>query len=303
MFSDAGLDVVLRPYPTGKMALGAMFAGEVDVATVAETPVMFNSFTRNDFAVIATFTSSNDDCKVIARGTRAIENSFETGTVYHNVEAALPFEVADEVAEGHFLQSTSRIVVRERTMVLISLMDITQQKRAEEQVRTINADLERLVQNLRRMATVVRDSNDAITIQDFEGRITAWNRGAELMYGYSEAEALLMNIELLTIPGKVAEQKEFIRRLVAGEAITSFETQRVTKDGRVLDVWMTVTKLMDAQFPRRHVPGRSADRRRPAGDSRSRPRSVSNRAHRGRGFGRHGCAAPARGGAGVGESE
>ncbi len=100
-------------------------------------------------------------------------------------------------------------------------------------------------ENLRRFATVVRDSNDAITIQDFEGRITAWNRGAELMYGYSEEEALAMNIERLTAPGKVDEQKDFIRRLIAGEAITSFETQRVTKDGRILDVWMTVTKLMD----------------------------------------------------------
>ena len=98
----------------------------------------------------------------------------------------------------------------------------------------------------RRLATVVRDSNDAITIQDFEGRITAWNRGAELMYGYSEAEALAANIDRLTTPGKVAEQKDFVRRLIAGEAITSFETQRVTKDGRVLDVWMTVTKLLDA---------------------------------------------------------
>jgi PAS domain S-box-containing protein len=95
------------------------------------------------------------------------------------------------------------------------------------------------------MVTVVRDSNDAITIQDFEGRITAWNHGAELMYGYSEAEALATNIERLTAPGKVAEHKDFIRRLIAGEAVTSFETQRVTKDGRILDVWMTVTKLVD----------------------------------------------------------
>ena len=99
--------------------------------------------------------------------------------------------------------------------------------------------------SVRRMATVVRDSNDAITIQDFAGRITAWNRGAELMYGYSAAEALLENIERLTAPGKVDEQRDFIRRLVAGESISSFETQRVAKDGRVLDVWMTVTKLMD----------------------------------------------------------
>jgi len=100
-------------------------------------------------------------------------------------------------------------------------------------------------ENLRRFATVVRDSNDAITIQDFAGNITAWNRGAELMYGYSEVEALYLNIGHLTPPDKVEEQRDFTRRLLAGEAITSFETQRVTKDGRVLDVWMTVTRLLD----------------------------------------------------------
>ena len=109
--------------------------------------------------------------------------------------------------------------------------DITARKRAEEEAS--------------RMATVVRDSNDAITIQDFEGKITAWNRGAELMYGYSEAEALAANIDRLTAPGKVAEQRDFNRRLFAGEKVTSFETRRVTKDGHVLDVWLTVTKLVD----------------------------------------------------------
>ncbi len=112
-----------------------------------------------------------------------------------------------------------------------SWLDITARKRAAEEAS--------------RMVTVVRDSNDAITIQNVEGRITAWNRGAELMYGYNEAEALQMSIERLTASGKVEEQKDFTRRLLAGEAITSLETRRVTKDGRVLDVWMTVTKLVD----------------------------------------------------------
>ncbi|MCY2986665.1 MAG: PAS domain S-box protein [Planctomycetota bacterium] len=107
------------------------------------------------------------------------------------------------------------------------------------------SDRKRAAAEASRMVTVVRDSNDAITIQDFEGQITAWNHGAELMYGYSEAEALQMNIGRLTAPGKVEEQNDFTRRLLAGEAITSLETQRVTKDGRILDVWMTVTKLVD----------------------------------------------------------
>jgi PAS domain S-box-containing protein/putative nucleotidyltransferase with HDIG domain len=109
--------------------------------------------------------------------------------------------------------------------------DITERKQAEEKVK--------------RLATVVRDSSDAVTVQDFEGRITNWNHGAELMYGYSEEEALKMNIGRLTPPTKDAEQKEFTRRLIAGETVTSLETQRVTKDGRILDVWLTVTKLMD----------------------------------------------------------
>ncbi|MBA3045003.1 MAG: PAS domain S-box protein [Candidatus Thermoplasmatota archaeon] len=103
----------------------------------------------------------------------------------------------------------------------------------------------REVAALRRFAAVVRDSNDAVTIQDFKGNITAWNHGAELMYGYTEEEALRKNINLLTTPQKVEEQTEFTRRLIAGETITSFETQRVTKDGGILDVWMTVTKLVD----------------------------------------------------------
>ena len=81
-------------------------------------------------------------------------------------------------------------------------------------------------------------------MQDFDGQITAWNRGAEVMYGYSEKEALQMNIGYLTPPDRETEQTEFTRRLIAGEGITSFETQ-VTKDGRILDVWMTVTKLVD----------------------------------------------------------
>jgi two-component system, cell cycle sensor histidine kinase PleC len=95
------------------------------------------------------------------------------------------------------------------------------------------------------MMTLLHDSNDAIIIHNLEGRITSWNRGAELMFGYSEQEARQMNIWQIAPPNKAAEQKAFIRRIFAGENISSFETQRLTKDGRLLDVWMTVTKLVD----------------------------------------------------------
>lgn len=96
-----------------------------------------------------------------------------------------------------------------------------------------------------RLAIVMNNASDAIIIQDIDGRITAWNRGAERMYGYTEEEGLKMNIDQLTPPEKLAEQKEFFQRLIAGEAGDSFETHRVAKDGSIVDVWLTVTKVLE----------------------------------------------------------
>jgi len=97
----------------------------------------------------------------------------------------------------------------------------------------------------RRLAAVVRDSNDAITMQALDGRILAWNRGAERMYGYTEAEALLLNSEALVPEEARAQARGFLDAILRGEEVTSLEVKRLTKDGRVLDVWLTLTKLVD----------------------------------------------------------
>ena len=119
------------------------------------------------------------------------------------------------------------------------------EKQRIAELEKVNNELRKQQQYVRRCETVVRDSNDAIIIQDLEGTIIAWNLGAQRMYGYTEKEALGMNIERLTPPGKAAEQREFTRRLISGEDVTSFETQRVAKDGSILDVWLTVTKIVE----------------------------------------------------------
>ncbi len=101
------------------------------------------------------------------------------------------------------------------------------------------------LEKFRRMATVIQDSNDAITFQDLEGNILAWNRGAELMYGYSEAEALRMNI-VDTVPAEYQEEaRAFLASLKRGELVPTLETKRKTKDGKIVDVWLTNTKLTD----------------------------------------------------------
>lgn len=95
--------------------------------------------------------------------------------------------------------------------------------------------------NLRRLAVVVRDSNDAITVQDITGIILAWNLGAVRMYGYTEKEALGMNALELVPDESREENRKMLAILARGEPITSFETRRLTKDRRIMDVWLTVT--------------------------------------------------------------
>ncbi len=101
--------------------------------------------------------------------------------------------------------------------------------------------------SLRRLASVVIDSNDALTVQDMEGRFEAWNKGAERMYGYMEGEALLMNNSQLVPEGERARALDLVRQIRTGEPVDSLELQRVTKDGRTIDVWLTITKLLDGQ--------------------------------------------------------
>jgi PAS domain S-box-containing protein len=111
--------------------------------------------------------------------------------------------------------------------------------------KSLSPEQKKPLERFRRMATVIQDSNDAITFQDLEGNILGWNRGAEKIYGYSEKEALGMNI-VDTVPKEYqAEARGFLASLKRGELVPNLETKRKHKDGRIIDVWLTNTKLTD----------------------------------------------------------
>ena len=76
------------------------------------------------------------------------------------------------------------------------------------------------------------------------GAITAWNRGAEQTYGYSEADALRMNLSDI-VPEEHRAESLAELRLIEGDQAKSFETRRKTKDGRILNVWLSGTRLID----------------------------------------------------------
>ncbi len=156
-----------------------------------------------------------DDCRRVLETLRAIEKEVRTDNQRIYLRRILPYRTEENRIDG----------------VIIMLVDITERVAAEARSRLL--------------ATLLSNSNDAVTVQDFDGRITVWNHGAEQMYGYDEAEALQMNIRDTVPEDRRTETLQLTERIAKGENIQSFETTRLTRDGRLLDVWLTITPVID----------------------------------------------------------
>jgi len=104
----------------------------------------------------------------------------------------------------------------------------------------------RLVSESRRhLAAIVECSDDAIVSKDLDGKILSWNRGAEVMYGYSADEMIGEHVSTLAPPGRKEESSEIIDKVKAGVDVEHFETVRLTKDGRHLDVSLKISPVKD----------------------------------------------------------
>lgn len=121
--------------------------------------------------------------------------------------------------------------------VVMTFIDIDSVKDAER--------LRRALQQESRLAAVVRDSSDAIMVHDFSGRILAWNRRAEEIYGYSEEEALKMKSDELVAERSRPEMKALVQHLQQEKKMTPCESWRRSKDGREIRVWLTASLLLD----------------------------------------------------------
>jgi PAS domain S-box-containing protein len=110
--------------------------------------------------------------------------------------------------------------------------DITEQKRAEDA---------RL-----RLATIVESSEDAIIGKDLQGTITSWNRGAEILYGYTAEEIVGRPISVLIPPDHQDDFPHIMERLRRGERIDHYETVRICKDGRRVDVALSISPIRTA---------------------------------------------------------
>ena len=98
-----------------------------------------------------------------------------------------------------------------------------------------------------RLAAIVESSQDAIIGKTPEGIITSWNKGAQRIYGYSAEEALGQPISMLVPPERSDEVLEILQKIRRGEKVDHFETVRVTKDGRRLDISLRVSPIKDSE--------------------------------------------------------
>jgi PAS domain S-box-containing protein len=96
------------------------------------------------------------------------------------------------------------------------------------------------------LASIVNSSEDAIIGKTLGGTITSWNAGAERLYGYTAAEAVGRNVSMLVPHAHGDEPPQIAERLARGERVEPFETARVTKDGRTIHVFLTVSPVKDA---------------------------------------------------------
>jgi PAS domain S-box-containing protein len=138
-----------------------------------------------------------------------------------------------ELKDGRILerQSKALIIEEKNTGRVWSYRDVTERHLAE-----ITA---------RQLAAIVASSNDAIIGKTLNGIITSWNFGAERIFGYTAEEMIGRSIMRLIPPDRQGEELEILSRIRRGERFDHFETVRLAKDGRPLNVSITVSPIKD----------------------------------------------------------
>jgi PAS domain S-box-containing protein len=106
----------------------------------------------------------------------------------------------------------------------------------------------------RHLAAVVASSDDAIISKNLNGIVQSWNPAAERLFGYSAKEIIGQSIRMIIPATRQIEEDEVLTKIRAGVVVDHFETQRQTKDGRMVDISLTVSPIRDASG---HVIGAS----------------------------------------------
>ncbi len=228
--------------PSGVALAPAMLAGGEWVAVLETVPnavfmapaagIQFSTVAVGLIAVLcaaalAVFIAASLT-RPIHRLTAAVEG------VGRNDKVPIPVDASGET--GVLARAFAR-VMGEANAKTTALEREVQEHRRTEAARDHYAARERL------FSAAVESSNDAIITKSLDGTITGWNPAAERLFGYTAAEAVGKNIELIVPPDRKEEVRDILRRIGWGERIEHNETVRLRKDGRPVDVSLSISPI------------------------------------------------------------
>jgi PAS domain S-box-containing protein len=169
--------------------------------------------------------------------------------MWNELSAKRPFRLLCSYRNASVAESGWADAVSERhTSVMMSHEGAAGEEVARLERRV--AELEREIAESQafheRASAIVESSDDAIISKDVNGIITSWNRGAQRLYGYDASEVIGKSIAVLMPPDYTNDFPTILERLRRGERIEHYETVRVSKEGRRIQVSLTISPLKDA---------------------------------------------------------
>lgn len=161
---------------------------------------------------------------------RAFDEALKTGAYLYEARLLYPDK------STHWVRTQGKVIFDENNLpqrMLGTMRDISEEKVNEEVVE--------------RLAAIVQSSEDPIISKRIDGTVTSWNAAAQRMFNYTEEEMLGASILKLIPEDKLTEEYEIIERLKKGERIDHFESQRMTKDKKLLDISLTISPLKNSR--------------------------------------------------------
>jgi PAS domain S-box-containing protein len=134
---------------------------------------------------------------------------------------------------------------REALGVLVVCQDITSEVTAAQELRKSEEGTRESAKRLSELAAIVESSDDVILSKDLNGTITSWNNAATRIFGYSQEEMIGASILKLIPEHLHSDEKTILENVRAGRRVEHFETIRRAKDGRLIDVSLTVSPIKD----------------------------------------------------------
>lgn len=135
----------------------------------------------------------------------------------------------------HWIKTQGKVFYNEKKQpfrLIGTMMDITDNKLNEIEMG--------------KLAAIVLTSEDAIISKNLQGNITSWNSAATRMFGYQAAEVIGKSVYILIPPSRVDEEVSILTQIKRGQLVSSFQTKRLTKDGKVLDISLTISPIKNA---------------------------------------------------------